>query len=207
LFFKNEIETQRKLYESRCRQIINEKNQLEKTRKELFEQKQTIEDENKRLQTILQTIKGLIFVLFNKFNVGFSLLLDTLENVDDVNSIVHTILKLRQDHLTLTNKLNQLNEKVYTEKEELLLNIHQQQSTLNEHRETKSELEKRLIDNEQQIINFKQEIETKNDQYQRLQNEYQLYKDEYQIKKSNKYFQLIFIRKNLFYIRFTSSNN
>lgn len=52
------METQKKLYENRCRQIVNEKNQLDKNSKELLEEKQIFEDENKRLQTILHTIKG-----------------------------------------------------------------------------------------------------------------------------------------------------
>ena len=57
--FQQENDSQRKLYESRCRQIINEKNQLDKARKELLEQKQSLEDENKHLQTILQSIQSL----------------------------------------------------------------------------------------------------------------------------------------------------
>jgi hypothetical protein len=61
------METQKKLYENRCRQIINEKKQLDKNTKELIEQQQILEDENKRLKTILQTIKGfkeLFFLIF-----------------------------------------------------------------------------------------------------------------------------------------------
>ena len=56
------METQRKLYESRCRQIINEKNQLDKTKKELIEHKQISDDENKRLHVILLTIKGFSYL-------------------------------------------------------------------------------------------------------------------------------------------------
>lgn len=52
------MDTQKKLYESRCRQIINEKNQLEKSKKEHVEQKQILEEENQQLQRILQSIKG-----------------------------------------------------------------------------------------------------------------------------------------------------
>jgi chromosome segregation ATPase len=111
---------------------------------------------------------------------------DTLENVDDVNSIVDTILKLRQDHLTLTSELNKTNDKMHVENEKLLLNIHQQQSTIDEYIQTNNQLEKRLVDNEQQIINLKQEIQDNIHQYQRLQNEYQLYKEDNQIKKSKK---------------------
>ncbi|CAF4691987.1 unnamed protein product, partial [Rotaria sp. Silwood2] len=150
-----------KLYESRCPQIMHEKNQLDKNKKELFEQKQTLENENKRLQTILHTIK------------------DTLENVDDFNSIVDTILKLRQDHLTFTNELSQHKDHMHIENEKLSLNIHQQQSIINEYIQTKNDLEKRLFDNEQQLINLKQELNEKNNHYQHLQNEYQLYKEEY----------------------------
>ncbi|CAF3710609.1 unnamed protein product [Rotaria sordida] len=161
---KNEMDTQRKLYESRCRQIMHEKNQLDKNQKELFEQKQILENENKRLQTILYTIK------------------DTLENVDDINLIVDTILKLRQDHLIFTNQLTQRNEYMHIENEKLLLNINQQQSIINEYIQTKNELEKRLFDNEQQIMNLKQELNNQINQYQHLQNEYQLYKEEYSTK-------------------------
>jgi hypothetical protein len=61
------METQKKLYENRCRQIINEKKQLDKNTKEFIEQKQILEDENKRLQTILHTIKGLNILFFLSF--------------------------------------------------------------------------------------------------------------------------------------------
>lgn len=60
--------TQRKLYESRCRQIIHEKNQLDKTQKEALEQKHILENENKRFRMILHTIKGKkIFLYFISF--------------------------------------------------------------------------------------------------------------------------------------------
>lgn len=139
------------------------------------------------------------------FLIFFSILksLDTLENVDDINSIVDTILKLRHDHLTLINELNQRNVQIQIENEKLLLNIHQQESTINEYIQTNNELEQRLIDNEQQFINFKKEIEENIDQYQRLQNEYQLYKEKNQAKTSKKSF--LFIRY-LFSNRFTSCN-
>jgi hypothetical protein len=197
------METQRKLYESRCRQIINEKNQLDKNKKELFEQKQILEDENKRLQTILHTIKGFISNKSSSFLSYESL--DTLENVDDINSIVDTILKLRHDHITLTSKLDHNNEKMHVENEKLLSNIHQQQSTINECMQTKYELEKRLFDNEQQILNFKQQIEENTHQYQRLQNEYHLYKED---TKSNKSISKDFLLPtNLFYYSVTRSSN
>ena len=63
------MDTQRKLYESLCRQIVHEKNHLDKNQQETLEQKQIVENENKRLQTTLQSIKGFqeyfSFVLFN----------------------------------------------------------------------------------------------------------------------------------------------
>ncbi|CAM4858866.1 unnamed protein product [Rotaria socialis] len=161
---KNEMDTQRKLYESRCRQIVHEKNHLDKNQKETLEQKQIVENENKRLQIILQSIK------------------DTLENVDDINSIVDTILKLRQDHLRLTNELNLRNEDFHEENEKLLSNIQQQQIAINEYINMKDVLEKRLFDNDQQIMHFNKELQEKNNQYQRLQDDYQSYKEEYSTK-------------------------
>ncbi|CAF4743376.1 unnamed protein product, partial [Rotaria magnacalcarata] len=68
----------------------------------------------------------------------------TLENVDDINSIVDTILKLRQDHLRLTNELNLRNEDLHEENEKLLSNIQQQQIAINEYINMKDVLEKRL---------------------------------------------------------------
>jgi chromosome segregation ATPase len=113
--------------------------------------------------------------------------LDTLENVDDINSIVDTILKLRQDHMKLTSELNQRNEQMHVENEKLVGNVHRQQSIINEYIQTKTELERRLLNNEQELRNLKKEIEDKNDQYQRLQNEYQLYKEDNQTRKSKKF--------------------
>ncbi|CAF3485308.1 unnamed protein product [Rotaria socialis] len=161
---KNEMDTQRKLYESRCRQIVHEKNHLDKNQKETLEQKQIVENENKRLQIILQSIK------------------DTLENVDDIDSIVDTILKLRQDHLRLTKELNLRNEDFHEENEKLLSNIQQQQIAINEYINMKDVLEKRLFDNDQQIMHFNKELQEKNNQYQRLQDDYQSYKEEYSTK-------------------------
>lgn len=111
--------------------------------------------------------------------------LDTLENVDDINSIVDTIVKLRHDYFISITELNQYNEKIKIENENLLLNLHEQESRINEYIQTKNQLEKRLIHNEQQIINLKKEIEENNNQYQSLQNEYQLYKENNQIKITN----------------------
>ncbi len=94
---------------------------------------------------------------------------------------------------------------MHVENEKLLLNVHQQQSVMDEYIQTKNELEKRLFDNEQQLINLKQDIEEKNIQYQRLQNEYQLYKEDTQTKKSNKsFFENNFL---LSFNRCTSSNH
>ena len=67
------MENQKKLYESRCRQIINEKNLLEKNKKELAEQKQTLEEENQQLQRILQSIKGAPLCLRSLTSIGLSL--------------------------------------------------------------------------------------------------------------------------------------
>ncbi|CAM4789639.1 unnamed protein product [Rotaria magnacalcarata] len=161
---KNEMDTQRKLYESRCRQIVHEKNHLDKNQKETLEQKQIVENENKRLQITLQSVK------------------DTLENVDDINSIVDTILKLRQDHLRLTNELNLRNEDLHEENEKLLSNIQQQQIAINEYINMKDVLEKRLFDNDQQIMHFNKELQEKSNQYQRLQDDYQSYIEEYSTK-------------------------
>jgi hypothetical protein len=58
------MEAQKKFYENRCRQIINEKKQLDKISKEFLEEKQIVEEENKQLQTILQTIKGFENLVF-----------------------------------------------------------------------------------------------------------------------------------------------
>ncbi|UJR14143.1 hypothetical protein I4U23_001137 [Adineta vaga] len=164
---QQENETQRKLYESRCRQIIHEKNQLDKSKKELIEQKHSLEDENKRLQTILHTIQN------------------TLENVDDINGITDAILQLRQDQMIITSKLHEKHEQLNKENEKLLLNIQQKQIVLNECNQTKNQLEKRLIDDEQQLRNFKQEINEKNEQYQQLQNEFQSYKEEISFEKKS----------------------
>ncbi|CAF1099022.1 unnamed protein product [Adineta ricciae] len=163
---QQENDTQRKLYESRCRQIINEKNQLDKTRKELLEQKQSLEDENKHLQTILQTIQN------------------TLENVDDINSIVDAILQLRQEHLSLTTELNRKHEEINRDNEKLVLNMQQQQHLLDECNRSKSEFEKRLLDDEQQLRNLQRELKNKIEQYEQLQNEYQTYREENSVKKA-----------------------
>ncbi len=64
MLLKNEMEAQKKFYENRCRQIINEKKQLDKISKEFLEEKQIVEEENKQLQTILQTIKGFENLVF-----------------------------------------------------------------------------------------------------------------------------------------------
>ncbi|CAF3945710.1 unnamed protein product [Adineta steineri] len=165
---QQEYDVQKKLYESRCRQIINEKNQLEKNRKELIEQKQIVEDDNKRLQTILQTIK------------------DTFENVDDINSIVDIILKMQEDHQILNHRYEQMDR----ENEKLLVDIDQQQSIINEYTQTKNELEKCLFNNEQQLKNFEKEIQNKNELYEQLQDEYRLYKED---NENNKHSQVVII--------------
>lgn len=114
----------------------------------------------------------------NSHSYPNSVFLDTLENVDDVNSIVDAISKLQQDHLTLTSELNQDNEEIHHENEQLLLNIQQQQLTIDEYIQTKNEFEKRLFDNEQELNKIKQDLQEKIHQYQYLQNEYHLYKED-----------------------------
>lgn len=135
-------------------------------------------------------------------------LVDTLENVDDYNSIVDAILLLRQDHIIFTEELNQRNEHMRIENEKLLANVQEQQSLIHEYLQTKTDLEKLLSDNEQKFINLKSELEEKHHQYQVLNNEYQLYKDEHKTKISKKLNYLkFFSMQYLSYGRFTSSNH
>ncbi len=183
LFFKNEIENQRKLYENRCRQIINEKKQLDKNSKQFLEEKQILEEENKQLQTILQMIKGFedLYLLVFSSMIKY---LDSLENVDDIHSIVDGILKLHQDLLIL----HQQNEQIQIENKKLLLNITQKENIIRENIQIKNEFEKRLIDNDQPLINLKKQIEEHIEQYQKLQKEFHLYKEDHQTKTSKRLF-------------------
>jgi ABC-type phosphate transport system auxiliary subunit len=176
------MEAQRKSHENRYRQIINEKKQLDKNSKAFLEEKQILEEENQRLKTILQTIKGSKIFFISYYFFCILKYLDTLENVDDIHSIVDTILKIRQDYFIL----KQHHEQIKIENEKLLLNIHQQKNIIDEYIQTKIELEKRLINNEQELNNFKKEIEENINRYEHLHNEFQLYKENHQMKTSNK---------------------
>ena len=59
-FIQHELDKQKKLYENRCRQILNEKKQLEKNLQQSLDDKLLIEEKNEQTQALIQTIKGLI---------------------------------------------------------------------------------------------------------------------------------------------------
>ena len=179
------MDAQKKLYESRCRQIINEKNQLEKSKKEHVEQKQILEEENQQLQRILQSIKG---TLRSASLLGISicfLSLDAFDDVADVRAVPEAMLKIRNDHTKMLNALQQQNEQMQIENEELILNIHQQENLVDEQRQMRSEWERRLLEYEQQINELKRDIKNRTEQYERLQAEHRSYKEEYQVHQSN----------------------
>ena len=182
------MDTQKKLYEFRCRQIINEKNQLEKNKKEHVEQKQILEEENQQLQRILQSIKG---TLTSASLPGIALRsicflsLDAFDDVTDIRAVPEAMLKIRNDHTKMLNALQQQNEQMQIENEELILNIHQQENLVDEQRQMRSEWERRLLDNEQQINELKRDIKDRTEQYERLQAEHRSYKEEYQVHQSN----------------------
>ena len=103
----------------------------------------------------------------------------------DVRSVPDALAKIRADHSKMLDTLHQQNEQMQSENEELMLSIHQQENLVDEQRQIRSELERRLLDNEQQMNELKREVKDRIDHYERLQNEHRLYKEEYQIHQSN----------------------
>lgn len=103
----------------------------------------------------------------------------------DIRAVPEAMLKIRNDHTKMLNALQQQNEQMQIENEELILNIHQQESLVDEQRQMRSEWERRLLDNEQQINELKREIKDRTEQYERLQNEHRSFKEEHQLHQSN----------------------
>lgn len=64
------MDKQKKLYDNRCRQILNEKKQLEKNLQQSLDEKLLIEEKNHQTQALIQTIKGLSASLILKIFIS-----------------------------------------------------------------------------------------------------------------------------------------